>query len=93
MKVTSELFYSYDPNDTRRDITCSYIDIRPNSSQVGVETMLGNAPFGLYVGKWDVRMMSDSWKSQNLNAAGKLGYGINPVKMRYSQVLCIMQSA
>lgn len=87
LKVTSELFYSYDPNDTRRDITCSYIDIRPNSSQVGVETMLGNAPFGLYVGKWDVRMMSDSWKSQNLNAAGKLGYGINPVKMRYSQVL------
>lgn len=87
LKVTSELFYSYDPNDTRRDITCSYIDIRPNSEQVGVETMLGNQPFGLYVGKWDVRMMSDSWKSQNLNAAGKLGYGINPVKMRYSQVL------
>lgn len=87
LKVTSELFYSYDENDTRRDITCSYIDIRANSSNVGVETMLGNAPFGLYVGKWDVRMMSDAWKSQNMNASGKLGYGINPVKMRYSQVL------
>lgn len=86
-KVTSELFYSYNPNDTRRDITCSYIDIRPNTERVGVETMLGNAPFGLYVGKWDVRMMSDAWLSQNLNANGKRGYGINVVKMRYSQVL------
>ena len=86
-KVTSELFYSYDPADTRRDITCSYISIKPNAESLGVETMLGNAPFGLYVGKWDVRMMSDAWLSQNLNANGKRGYGINVVKMRYSQVL------
>lgn len=87
LKVTSELFYSYDPNDTRRDVTCATVQLVANESNYAVEEMLGNAPFGLYVGKWDPRMMSDAWLSQNLSAAGKLGYGINPVKMRYSQVL------
>lgn len=85
-KVTSELFYSYDPNDTRRDITCATIELRQNGS-VTQEIMLGNAPFGLYVGKWDPRMMSDEWLAQNKIANGKQGYGINVVKMRYSQVL------
>lgn len=86
LKVTSELFYSYDPNDTRRDITCSPIQIVQSGSQT-VEEMLGNTPFAIYVGKWDPRMMSDTWKSQNLVATAKQGYGINPVKLRYSQVL------
>ena len=86
MKVTAMLFYSYDPADTRRDITCSPIQIVQSGSQT-VEEMLGNTPFAIYVGKWDPRMMSDTWKSQNLVATAKLGYGINPVKLRYSQVL------
>lgn len=86
MKVTAMLFYSYDPTDTRRDITCSPIQIVQSGSQT-VEEMLGNTPFGLYVGKWDPRMMSDAWKSQNIVATAKQGYGINPVKLRYSQVL------
>lgn len=86
MKVTAMLFYSYDPADTRRDITCSPIQIVQSGSQT-VEEMLGNTPFAIYVGKWDPRMMSDTWKSQNLVATAKQGYGINPVTLRYSQVL------
>lgn len=86
MKVTAMLFYSYDPADTRRDITCSPIQIVQSGSQT-VEEMLGNTPFAINVGKWDPRMMSDTWKSQNLVATAKQGYGINPVKLRYSQVL------
>lgn len=88
LKVTAVYFYSFDPKDSRRDITCSPIQIiQDASTNQTVEQMLGNAPFGLYVGKWDPRMMSDSWLSQNLLANAKLGYGINPVKMRYSQIL------
>lgn len=49
--------------------------------------MVGNTPFSLCVGKWDPRMMSDKWLQQNKGASGKAGYGINVVKMRYSQVL------
>ena len=52
-----------------------------------IETMLADAPFGTYVGKWDFRKMSDAWKTQNMNASAKMGYGIGPVLMRYANVL------
>ncbi len=90
MKVTAPLLYSFDENDTRRDITCADFQIQGTDGNAGTksqEALLGNVPFAMYVGKWDVRKMCDSWLTQNLAATAKQGYGINPVKMRYSQVL------
>ena len=91
MKVTSDLLYSYDKNDLRRDITCSTIQIKEDVDAAGaaatISESLGNAPFGLYVGKWDPRMENDSWLAQNKAASGKHMTGINVVKVRYSQVL------
>lgn len=86
LKVTAPLFYSYDKNDLRRDITVSPIEIKEVNGKT-TESMLKNAPFALYVGKWDPRKMSDEWLSQNLQATAKHTTGINPVLMRYSQVL------
>lgn len=86
MKVTAPLLYSYDKKDTRRDITCANFEIREESG-VTKETMLKNAPFGIYVGKWDPRKESDEWLQQNLKTTSKHMTGINPVIMRYSQVL------
>lgn len=86
MKVTAPLLYSYDKNDLRRDLTCSPMQIAQDGS-LTKESMLGNAPFGIYVGKWDPRKMNDTWLSQNLNATAKHCTGINPVKMRYAQLL------
>lgn len=86
LKLTAPLLYSYDQNDLRRDITCAPMEIK-NVDDVTTETMTKNAPFGIYVGKWDPRKMSDSWLSQNLVATAKHMTGINPVLMRYSQVL------
>lgn len=88
MKLTAPFLYSFDPNDTRRDITCSHMQIAQDAvNNVTKESMLENAPFGIYVGKWDPRKMSDTWLQQNLKATAKHMTGINPVKMRYSQVL------
>lgn len=91
MKVTSDLFYSYDKNDTRRDITCSTIQIKEDVDAKGnaatITESLGNAPFGLYVGKWDPRRENDSWLAQNKAATGKHMTGVNVVKIRYAQVL------
>jgi hypothetical protein len=56
-------------------------------SAVTAESLVKNKPWGLYLGKWDVRKMSDRWKAQNLTASLKFGYGINPVRMRYPQIL------
>lgn len=88
LKVTAPLLYSYDPNDTRRDVTCSNMQIAQNTT-LGVteEQILKNAPFGMYVGKWDPRKMSAKWRENNLKASGKHTTGINVVRMRYPQVL------
>lgn len=86
LKLTAPLLYSYDDNDLRRDITCSNIQIAQDGS-LTKEAVLGNTPFGIYVGKWDARKMSDTWLSQNLVATAKHTTGINPIKMRYANVL------
>lgn len=86
LKLTAPLLYSYDDNDLRRDITCSNIQIAQDGS-LTKEAVLGNTPFGIYAGKWDIRKMSDTWLSQNLVATAKHCTGINPIKMRYANVL------
>ena len=104
MKTTAVQLYSYQPTDTRRDITCINMEIKDlnrslyqsasekaqysgGHDTVTVESRISNKPFGLYLGKWDVRKMSDRWKKQNLTASSKFGYGINVVRMRYPQIL------
>ena len=87
MKLTAPFLYSFDKNDLRRDITCSNIEIKDDDNKVTRENMKGNNPFEIYVGKWDARKMNDTWLANNLKAGAKHSTGINPVKMRYSQVL------
>lgn len=87
LKVTAPFLYSFDKNDLRRDITCSNIEIKNDENSVTRENMKDNKPFEIYVGKWDARKMNDTWLANNLKATAKHTTGINPVKMRYSQVL------
>ena len=53
--------------------------------------MLGNAPFGIYCGKWDYRKMAGNptWLEAVLagDEKAKICSGINVVKMRYAYVL------
>ena len=86
LKLTAPLLYSYDDNDERRDVTVAAYEIKQDGNNT-VESMLGNAPFGLYCAKWDPRRMSNDWLQENLKATAKHMTGINPVVMRYSQVL------
>ena len=86
LKLTAPLLYSYDKNDLRRDITIAAFEIKQDGKNT-IESMLGNAPFGLYCAKWDCRKMSTEWLQENLKATAKHMTGVNPVKMRYSQVL------
>ncbi len=87
VKLTAPFLYSYDKHDSRRDVTCAHFEIKNNENAVTIESMRGNNPFEIYVGKWDARKMNDSWLANNLKATAKHTTGINPVKMRYSQVL------
>ena len=86
MKTTATLLYSYDENDQRRDITIGSVQVK-SSSNHAVEEVLGNTPFELYVAKWDPRKMNQTWLNNNLKATAKHMTGINPVKMRYANIL------
>lgn len=87
-RLTSTLYWSYRPDDERRDITCSNLQLTQNSAGITVEEMLGNSPFQIYCGKWDVRKMPDDLANVALNAGDSKWFtGINCVRMRYSQVL------
>lgn len=96
LKTTAVQLYAYAPRDTRRDITCANFEIKDIADReqadgtkktTTVESRLSNKPFGLYIAKWDVRKMSPQWALQNKTATAKFGYGINPIRMRYAQVL------
>ena len=88
VQLPSTLFWMYDHSgkDTRRDVTCSDMEIKVDNG-VTTETMLGNKPFNIYCGKWDVRKFSDDWSAMAKVKGVKFGTGINFVKLRYSQVL------
>lgn len=87
MKVTAPFFWSFDKKDLRRDITCCNLQLKETSG-VLKEEMLGNTPFAIYVGKWDIRKMNEEWRQAAI-ATGNAKWmsGINVVRMRYSQVL------
>lgn len=86
LKTTATLFYSYDRNDLRRDVTCATTQFSESSGKT-VEAFIGNAPFGIYIGKWRPEWMGAGWLAQNKAASAKHLTGINVVRMRYSQVL------
>lgn len=86
LKTTATLFYSYDPEDTRRDVTCAVSQFGESGGKT-VETLVGNNPFGIYIGKWRPEWMGAGWLAQNKAASAKHLTGINIVRMRFSQVL------
>ena len=86
-KMTAPFFWSFDKNDLRRDITCAQVQLKETNS-ILQESTIGNTPFGIYCGKWDIRKMSDKWRTTAI-ATGNAKWmsGINVVRMRYPQIL------
>jgi len=87
LKLTAPFFWSFDKNDLRRDITCVNLQLKETNG-VLKEEMVGNTPFGIYCGKWDIRMMSEEWRQAAI-ATGNAKWmsDINVVRMRYPQIL------
>lgn len=84
VKIPAPFFYSYDPQDSRRDVTCAPYELKDKTS---TQTFTNNPFNGIYVAKWDVRKMTESWLAMNKAVKQKTGYGINWIVMRYSDVL------
>lgn len=90
VKVPAPMFYKFDAQDLRRDVTCAPYELR---NAEATQTLTNNPFNGIYVGKWDVRLMGDEWKLKNLAKSTKWGYGINWVMMRYSDILLMYAEA
>lgn len=87
MKVCAPYFWSFDHNDLRRDLTCAPYTLAETNGQL-VESFDGNKPFEIYLAKWDIRKMSEEWRTAAINTGNaKWMSGINVTKMRYPYVL------
>ena len=89
VKLTAPFFWTFDKNDLRRDLTFATYEIKEGDNGNTIENMTGNAPFAMYIAKWDVRKMSDTWLSAARASADKVATGINCVMLRYSDVLLL----
>ncbi|MDP4186637.1 MAG: RagB/SusD family nutrient uptake outer membrane protein [Bacteroidota bacterium] len=87
VNTSAYYFYMFDSVDLRRDVTIAYYNF---NSKGKVQEDFQTNPMSYNFQKWDQRWMSDAFKSQNLAANGKIGYGINWVLMRYSDVLLML---
>ena len=90
IRLTASYILSFDNNDSRRDITCAYYELKQttvDNKAVIKETLLSNSPFSAYVAKWDIRRMDDAIISLAQNTDQKWAPGINWVVMRYSDIL------
>lgn len=100
MFTTPEYFYSFHPEDTRRDVSVYYTEYRDLSTAknrvVGdyglSENIVGNAQ-QFRIGKWDPTWMLSDWAQASYAAGGKVGTGVNVCMMRYSDVLLMFAEA
>ncbi|MDO4758106.1 MAG: RagB/SusD family nutrient uptake outer membrane protein [Rikenellaceae bacterium] len=101
--TTPEFFYSYHPEDTRRDVSVYYTEYRniSNTSSYanGVtgayglsENIITNAQ-QFRIGKWDPTWLPADFAAASYAAGGKVGTGVNVIMMRYSDVLLMFAEA
>lgn len=76
---TPNLYFEYDVNDTRRDVSCVNFRWSKNSSAVAELAGISHWYFGKYRYEW-------LWKNENFVASGN-DDGTKPVYMRYSDIL------
>ena len=82
VSTTPYYFYTFDPNDIRRNATVGFYNYTTDNKEVFLAS-----PYAWTFQKWDQRFNSSTWLASNLAANGKVGYGINWCIMRYSDVL------
>lgn len=85
VNTSAYYFYSFDKSDLRRDVTVA--KAMYSNSAGDLKEVFQSNPLSYNIGKWDQRWMSSSWLSLNMAANGKIGYGINWVVLRYSDIL------
>ena len=93
VKLPAPYLWSFNKKDLRRDLTCAPYVLKETDGKI-VESFDGNKPFEMYVAKWDIRKMSERWRTVAIETGdAKWMSGINVTKMRYSYVLLMYAEA
>ncbi len=92
--VPMSYLYSFDPADTRRDMSVAF-SYNKDGKQVVPNTTGGAAnPQDLYVGKWSLKWMTEDYIKEKLSKGDtKIATGINFCLMRYADVLLMYAEA
>ena len=88
--VTSQAyyFYSFDPQDLRRDVTLSWTRYTSENKED-----MKNDPTSLNFAKWRIYWMSPSYLSLHKTANSRIGTGVNWILMRYSDIYLMFAEA
>ena len=90
--TTAYYFYSFDPADTRRDVTCVFQEYT-NENGKNKEVIRCN-PLGVSCGKWRWYWMTDNYmKVRFPKANSRIATGINWILMRYSDIYLMFAEA
>ncbi|GHT62392.1 starch-binding protein [Bacteroidia bacterium] len=89
VKSSAYFFYSFDPQDQRRDVTVSTIGYSANDNET-----FGSDPTASWnFVKWSVYWMTDEYVTLYRNAENRIGTGINWIVMRYPDILLMFAEA
>ncbi len=101
--TTPEFFYSFDPEDTRRDVSVDYVEYVDISnttnyangvtSSTGLSANIVSNPANFRIAKWSTMWCPSDFAIASYSAGGKVGTGINYCMMRYSDILLMFAEA
>lgn len=101
--TTPAYFYSFHPEDTRRDVSCYWAEYLDTSNTVqypnGVESKTGLSQHlisnvrQIRIGKWDLTWMLPDFAQASYAAGGKIGTGVGVCMMRYADILLMYAEA
>jgi len=91
-------FYSFDPEDSRRDYACYWATGKKRTDGKydgtgGVEEKLDNSIMNLKFGKWDFFWTGDAYRNIASTATARTPTGINWILMRYPDILLMFAEA
>lgn len=86
---TGYYFYSFDPNDKRRDVAL----VTASWQSTNKEAMATN-PVGVNIGKWRIYWMTDAYLAMNrVGTDGRIPNGIDWIDMRYADIYLMFAEA
>lgn len=90
VQTSAAYFYSFDPNDQRRDVSVTYYRYDKTPKQ-----LIPGDPYDTYhIGKWSLKWMRNDYiEAKKVAGTGKVATGIHFCLMRYSDVLLMFAEA